>query len=426
MHSTCACSADILVASPIGIALRLLCKYNLHQLVCRLVKQAQLRGHSSNYGELWGENFWQLVKSSTKFRTTSAPELVIIKTLLIKAAVARLTLQHPQHTKTFDELIPAYRMAGMRGRNVDSGDEAILGAEGGDAASAAAVAEGGGGGEATAEVLEDGDVQLMLGSGKQLRGEEKERFERSIKLRLTDTTIGWPTLDGWHAVWLDIAAALKHQHADQGGGGYTFKSVSYTRSLQRVSYFAVVRYIENGASAAYIARIHFFAKMPAASREAAQAAAAAARQVADAQRARDTATGEPATTRGRSHTRGSGRGRGRGRKRGRPSGFEAAETAAQGAEIAAAGAPPKALRIALCDLYKARTCSNWRGRGYFVADIAAPWKVDVSIPLDELSEKVVVASRVYDRKQQQQQQGLAMSSPAWFIPYENLSNTTAL
>lgn len=32
---------------------RLLCKYNLHQLVCRLVAQAKERGHSANNTEFW-------------------------------------------------------------------------------------------------------------------------------------------------------------------------------------------------------------------------------------------------------------------------------------------------------------------------------------------------------------------------------------
>lgn len=61
---------------------RLLCKFNLHQLVCRLIRQAQRRGHSANFTEYWVEVLIQLLKSNTKYRSTTVPEMVISKTVL--------------------------------------------------------------------------------------------------------------------------------------------------------------------------------------------------------------------------------------------------------------------------------------------------------------------------------------------------------
>jgi hypothetical protein len=437
------------------VACRLLCKYNLHQLVCRLVRQAQLRGHSSSWSEFWGELYIQYMKSATKYRSTTTPELVILKTLVVDAALAKLSMQYPQFTKTFDELIPQYRAAGMRGRNVDTVEGGAAGSvEGGGGAGGAADSaagdglagavaaeqgggagrgqqggrgqgggqggggEGGGGGQgggghgtggqAEGGVDDERDTQLLLGSGKKLSAAESERVERSIRLRLTDVV--WPALPGWHPVWLNMAAVLKYQHADQGGGGFTFKSAAYTRATQRVSYFAVARYIEDGEAVAYIARIHFFAKFTAAARQAAADAAHAAQQAADAH--------PPGPSSG-------GRGRGRGRRHAQAnSAFEAAAQAARAAATAAAQEPPQALRVAFCDLYRARACATWRGTGYYVSDLSAPFKADVCIPLNELSEKVIACSRMYDRAAHQP--AAASCIPAWFIPYANLSNTVAL
>lgn len=420
--------------SPIS---RLLCKYNLHQLVCRLVRQAELRGHSSNYNELFGENYIQYCKSSTKYRSTTCPEKVIVKTLLVDAALARLSVSHPEHTRTFDQLIPKYRSGQMRGRNIDVagcsseadeedrqrvGGASTVGGEGltavaGAASGAAAAARAAGGeGEIGGENGGPGDVPLLLGSGKPLQGEDVARVEQSIRARLEDKVIGWPPLEGWHMVWVDAGAALAYQHADQGGGGFSFKSLAYTRALQRVSYFALVRYEEGSGVAAYVAKIHFFVKLTPTSRAAAQEAAEQLREAAAAL----VPSAAPAPARGRGRGR---RGRGR-RGRGAQQRRNAAEEAAAAAETAAEGPTPSTLRLALCDLYKATEFTNWRGTGYYVSNMEAPWKPDVALPLDELTQKVVVCSRLFDKSAQRTEADIQPS--AWFITYENLSRTTLL
>lgn len=411
---------------------RLLCKYNLHQLVCRLVRQAGLRGHSSNYSELWGEVYIQYCKSATKYRSTACPELVIVKTLLVDAALANLSVLHPEHTRTFDQLVPKYRSGQMRGKNIDTassssdteeehervgvglgaaattenGGLVVSGSVGAASGVGAAMRSAGG----SEEDEGSADAPLLLGSGKALKGEELARVERSVRARLEDRVVGWPPLVGWHAVWLDGGSALAYQHADQGGGGFSFKSVAYTRATQRVSYFALVRYMEGDALVPYVAKVHYFVKLVPTSREAAQAAA---RQLQEAAAAR----APPAA-----------RGRGRGGRQGRHSHparqRTAAEEAAMAAERAAARDPPSSLRVALCDLYKAHEVSNWRGTGYYVRDMKTPWKADVPLPLDELTQKVVVCSHLFDRSTQRT--GDDTLHTAWFITFENLSRTTIL
>lgn len=457
---------------------RLLCKYNLHQLVCRLVRQAQLRGHSSNYMELWGENYIQYLKSATKYRSTAYPERVIVKTLLVDAELARLSVHYPEHTRSFDELIPQYRSGQMRGKNIDSVEGASsgiglgpgyaqhmaggmatgevaaaalgAGAAGGTAGAAIGGAVGGaaggmaggsaaggaaGGAAAAMHAEDDGgeedhgpggsaDVPLLLGTGKALRGEEAARVEQSIRQRLEDMTVGWPPLEGWHTVWIDMETALAYQHADQGGGGFSFKSVTCTRATERVSYYALVRYIEGNDVAAYVAKIHYFVKLTPASPLAAQAAAQQLKEAAAALRIAGATGLGAARGRGRGNSRhGKGRSR-RANQQRATAAQQAAEEAAATAETAAGMDPPSPLRVALCDLYKARTVTSWRGTAYYVPDLTAPWKSDVSLPLDELSEKVVVCSRLFDKGAQRT--AAAIQPTAWFITYENLSRTTLL
>lgn len=445
---------------------RLLCKFNLHQLVCRLVPQAALRGHSSNYTELWGENYVQYLKSSTKYRSTSAPELVIIKTLSVDASVAALSLQHPALTLTFDQLVPSYRAGGMRGCNLDEpAVRAAAGAAAGTPADAAVGAAGGApadsavgavgearaagvmGGAATGIAAgadgevegpvsgqgetadeNDADEPQLLGSGIALQGAELERVRASLLARLQDTKIGWPSLPGWHTVWASSASAFKYQHADLGWGGFSIKSVAYTRAWKRVSYFAIARYAEGSGLVPYIAKVHFFAKLCPASEGQARAAANAAAE--RAHMLHPTPLSHPAVGKSQSDRgeRGGGR-RGRNKKHRRREAdavWEAAENAAQAAEIAANGMPPAALRVAFCDLYKVATQDSWRGTAYYVHNLQAPWLTGLCLPLDELSEKVTVAAPCFAGGVPSANQRGHAREAAWFMPFENVSNTVSL
>ena len=59
-------------------------------LACALTDQARAMGDTINYLELWVERMIQLVKHKVKFRTTCAPEQVIVNDLEFRLALGTL------------------------------------------------------------------------------------------------------------------------------------------------------------------------------------------------------------------------------------------------------------------------------------------------------------------------------------------------
>ncbi len=81
--------------------------------------------------EFWVENLVQLAKSTVNFRTAGDPEVLIVNQLLLDHALAIVRRDHaqrdaPPHVRAFDELVPAYRMAPLRGHAVDAGGATSL------------------------------------------------------------------------------------------------------------------------------------------------------------------------------------------------------------------------------------------------------------------------------------------------------------
>ena len=297
----------------------------------------------------------QLIKSATKYRSTTAPELVVTKIILTTWRLQELAQEYPDHTRGFDQLCPGYRAAAMRGRNLDVVDAAHL-----------------------------------LGSGRAPTRGERQRLLSSLRARLADST--WPSLGaGWSAAWVpeELEGALIYQHADQGGGGYTFKSEAYGRAFKRVSYNSVVQYEGDPAAAGerayYVAKIKWFAKVQPATPAAAAAAAAAMAEAAGQERRK---------------------------RRRRGQGGSSGSAATVGRE------PPAAIRVAMCDLYMASVSSDWRGDGFNIPDTRRPWKTDVCLPLCELGQKVLAYF--------QARAANARSHAASFFPYHNLSRTVQL
>jgi hypothetical protein len=85
----------------------LLCKSNLHKLVCQLPVQQRVCGHAAWYMEYWVEMMVQFCKRFTKFLTTSTPELLLVNQLLLKSALINASSFH-EGLQTFDELVPAW------------------------------------------------------------------------------------------------------------------------------------------------------------------------------------------------------------------------------------------------------------------------------------------------------------------------------
>lgn len=90
--------------------------------MARALPQELARGPIVHEGEWWGERLIQTVKATTKQRCTSKPEVTLVNQLLLAGAVAAMKARHPDKVKTFDDMVPEYRCAPMRGSGLDSGD----------------------------------------------------------------------------------------------------------------------------------------------------------------------------------------------------------------------------------------------------------------------------------------------------------------
>ena len=219
---------------------RVLCKYNLHMLVCRLWQQQRKRGHTAFYSEFWVELLVQLVKSSTKYRSTTQPELVIVNHLLLERTLAVLKREHG--LRYFEEYISGGEMRGFN--------------------------------------LDDGTLCQLLGSGKVLQPAQHADAEEVIVRYLKDfKPDGWVEAasvgheedaelpGGWARELVGLGVdllqytyAAQHVGADAGGQELVLKSLAYLRSVKRVSYYVQVRYEERGAECLYVARIKHFLK----------------------------------------------------------------------------------------------------------------------------------------------------------------------
>jgi hypothetical protein len=73
----------------------LLCKSNLHNMMCPLPVQQATRGHSFYYTEFWVERMVQWAKKMTKFRTTGCPEKLIVGNILLRLALDQMTAVSP-------------------------------------------------------------------------------------------------------------------------------------------------------------------------------------------------------------------------------------------------------------------------------------------------------------------------------------------
>ncbi|GMH34979.1 hypothetical protein BSKO_02840 [Bryopsis sp. KO-2023] len=105
-----------------------MCTFKLHILNCRAKEQHCRSGHPSFSLEYWVERMVQLVKKSVKYRTTAHPELIFVNTHLVRCAMTRARIHHPDCT-SFDELLPNFCFKNLSGPGVDTpseGDDSLL------------------------------------------------------------------------------------------------------------------------------------------------------------------------------------------------------------------------------------------------------------------------------------------------------------
>lgn len=103
----------------------LLCKSNLHSMLCALPRQQYARGHAFYYSEFWLERAVQRAKHMTKFRTTGCPEKLIVGHLIVELALDRMSTQDVGFLtmgQWVDRARGAPRADTFWGKHLDGGD----------------------------------------------------------------------------------------------------------------------------------------------------------------------------------------------------------------------------------------------------------------------------------------------------------------
>ena len=196
--------------------------YNLHILVCRLPEQEDTCGPASKDIELWVERSIQRLKKSTKYRTTEYPEKIAVKRIIMEQQMQKLKSSRPD-LRTFDDLVPAYRAADIRG-DIDTGSSAF--------------------------------GSQLLGRGKEISATEEEELKPSIdRLMRTRPEINWTPEDTAQADILSHSAALK-------SGDEIIDSLQNRRARSRCSHYVRIAItLRSGNNSIFIARVNKFLRV---------------------------------------------------------------------------------------------------------------------------------------------------------------------
>ena len=187
-----------------------LCKSNMHALNCRLLTQQMTRGHTVFYGEWWVEVMVQVTKGIVKYRNTQTPELVVVNWLLLRSALARIRVRHPEHARDLEHWFPDIGAAEMRGANLD-----------------------------------DSDSHQMLGSGHvPRRADQVEGASSALQQFIRNFSPA-----GWQVNMAADARILIYTQAQVLAGleSLIFHSTGYKKARSRVSYYVHVQYEETVA-----------------------------------------------------------------------------------------------------------------------------------------------------------------------------------
>jgi hypothetical protein len=187
-----------------------LCKSNLHHLLCRLGFQVQQRGLTAHYLEYWVERLIGQMKKLTKNHIHSAPEKLMVSAHLFEIARRKLATAYPLDA------------GGASGVNPGKPKPAI------NATDVGATMEMGG----------------LLGDAKKVGAKKWGKIAPGLKAGLQEQLL-W-TAD-WSApeVW-DKAVAHTYTRALVPVTGHEINSRSHTRSKSRIGYYVMQSWEREG------------------------------------------------------------------------------------------------------------------------------------------------------------------------------------
>lgn len=188
----------------------LLCKPNLHAMLCSLPGQQRSRGHAFFSTEYWLEMLVQQAKQWTKFRTTGCPEKLIVGQMLMKLTLDRILLESPNTLSMgewLDQKCPAHRYDTFIGVGLDPG-------------------------------AEDGTGMLGSGYAPHVGGQQEGECVAAVVQHFRDFPVGM-----WDADEVSPKGMLVYKRA-QKTKLEVFHSLAYERSVTRMSHYIRVQYNE--------------------------------------------------------------------------------------------------------------------------------------------------------------------------------------
>lgn len=201
----------------------LLCKHNLHALLCRLQRQQEQRGHAAWFLELWVEQNVQLSKRDTRDRSTGAPHLIVVGRWCLRLALQCCRAEYPTCRSSEERKAEGLAAGGQRqmaGSLLDRGD---------------ATGEG------------------FLGTGRLYLSPERQAECEAALLTF------WKEFQGSKPELAVAEAHLVLYCRVQLAGAEIIHSHAYLRPKTRRSHYVYLTYVEQGRGVVkYVADIKYF------------------------------------------------------------------------------------------------------------------------------------------------------------------------
>ena len=191
------------------------CTFNLHTLVCMLMRQAEARGDTRRNLELHVERGIRDMKRRTKFRSTSKPECVIANGIELSNKMQLLQQQH--HVHSFSSLMSRDASEGSSSNSSSSSKKL-------DSKQSA-----------------DPDGSFLLDTGVLLQGEEKQSAIDIVCREFCRGSEGVSLWSGWSAE--ELQGSVVHVHARASlEDEEILSSRAYGRAKSKDSAHVFVRY----------------------------------------------------------------------------------------------------------------------------------------------------------------------------------------
>ena len=191
-----------------------LCKYNLHQVCCRLLRQIVARGHCAFDAEYWLESMVRYYKTLVRGHGTTCPELYSASSMLLHQLVTRMKLEGFGGSGV-EALLPNDKSKSMHGGHLDVADLYS-------------------------------DTQL-LGSGKRVLKKDRAHVMGVVNRAMAERGLAYKDPD--------LVTVMLYQHAALGTE--VFKSESYFRARKRVSYFTS---FSGSGGREYVVKVKYFVR----------------------------------------------------------------------------------------------------------------------------------------------------------------------